>query len=59
MSFHEYCERLGVHGKNLWAAIGEVADKDKALAAKLTTEYGGILEATTDMIDYWSKRLEH
>ena len=59
MSFHEYTERLGLHGRNLRVAIEEVANRDKALAAKLADEYDGILQAMIDMIDYWSKRLEH
>jgi hypothetical protein len=59
MAFHEYSERLGLHGKNLWTTIAEVADKDKVLADKLANEYDGILQAMIDMIDYWSKRLEH
>jgi len=59
MSFHEYSERLGLHGKNLWVAIAEVADNDKAMASKLAHEYDGILGAMIDMLDYWSKRLEH
>jgi hypothetical protein len=59
MAFQEYSERLGLHGKNLLAAIAEVADRDKDLASKLATEYDGILQAMIDMIDYWSKRLEH
>jgi len=43
----------------LGASYAEVTDKDKALGGKLASEYDDILQAMIDMIDYWSKRLEH
>ncbi len=48
-----------MHGKNLWAAIAQVADKDKELAVKLADEYEGVLTALVGILDDMSKRLEH
>ena len=48
-----------MHGKNLWLVIAEVDKNNKALADKLANEYEGMLEAMIDILDCWSKRIEH
>ena len=59
MSFKECSEKFGTHGKNIWLAIAEVGKQNEVLADKLANEYEGILQAMIDILDCWSKRLEH
>lgn len=59
MSFHDSCEKLGVHGKDLWATIGKVGAHDKALADELTKEFEAFLQTMVELLDEWRKELEH
>jgi hypothetical protein len=59
MTSTEASERLGAHGRNLWAAIRKVETLDKGLAEELGKEYDGLLKATSDILDRMAKHLEH
>jgi hypothetical protein len=52
-------ERLGTHGKNLWAAIGKVDQVDKELAGELGKEYYACLDAMSDILEGMRKAIEH
>ena len=58
-------ERLGTHGKNLWAAIGkvdqvdQVDQVDKELAGELGKEYYACLDAMSDILEGMRKTIEH
>ena len=58
LTSQDTAERVGTHGKNLWAAIVKVEKLDASLAGELGREYTGLLEAISEILDRIMKVLE-
>jgi hypothetical protein len=59
MTSQDTAERVGTHGKNLWAAIGKVEKLNASLGGELGREYTGLLEAISETLDRMMKVLGH
>ena len=59
MPSKEYREQLEKHGQGITEAIKSLRKSDPVLAKRLDEEWGGFLQAMSDLLEDMEKILEH